>query len=160
MTTWTKIESEIIKDFETFANQVKNLAPQNSTYISKHNGKVVNYIFVEGKRVKTNSNRLYESINTKMSRQGNDLTLEVVAGEGINYYEKAVLHKNRKVAYHYSRTEYGSKRYEGSKVVNKENTNYLYYMNGVSFMQQFISKYNGKIYRVKGEIPKWQVKTY
>ena len=132
-----------------FLSNYKNLAPQNSNYISKDRGRLVDYIYVDNKKVRTNSNRLYQGVRSQVSKNGNTLTLSTLAGGNISYYEKAVLSPTRKVAYHYGRTEYGDVRYDSIEI-DKENTNYLYYLKGTGELYDFINKYNGKVFTVKG----------
>lgn len=159
MTTWSAIEQEIIADATTFATKVKYLAPQNSKYISIDRGKLVDYIYVDNKRVRTNTNRLFESIYmTRQYTKGADMLFQVVSKSGkVPYYHDAVLKKTRTVAQHYMRTEYGSTRYSNSVERQKENKNYLYYMKGVPFLQEFIGKWNGRTIRVSDDIGDFKV---
>ena len=60
--TWIDIQNELIQDFMKLTQTLKDLAPKNSTYQSRDNGKLVDYIYVDGKRTRSNTNNLYNSI--------------------------------------------------------------------------------------------------
>lgn len=152
--SWGNIEQEIIRDSKKFGIQIKELAPQNSTYISYDKGKLVDYIYVEGKRVRTNSNRLYENIyqTIQYTDKRNMLFQTVVNKSRVPYYNEAVLSKTRTVAYHYLRSEYGKLRYSKSIERVKENKNYMYYMKGIAFMESLINKWNGKVFTISNDI--------
>lgn len=151
---WANIETQLINDGRRFSEQIKNLAPQNSKYVSIDQGKIVDYIYVDGKRVRTNTNNLFQNVVFKQEGLNNDRIVmkTVVDTSVVPYYEKAVLSKTLTVAKHYRRTEYGSVRYGASIEYKKENRNYLYYMRGESLMQGLISKWNGKIIEVTDDI--------
>lgn len=143
---WHDVETQIINDGQRFSDRVKNLAPQNSKYVGRDNGRLVDYIYVEGQRVRSNSNTLYNNISyVQQGISGKELVLKTVVNSGaVPYYDEAVMQPNRTVAIHYGRQEYGSKRYSNSVELVKENRNYLYYMRGSVFMEELINKYNGK----------------
>lgn len=151
---WATIETQLINDGRRFSEEIKNLAPQNSKYVSIDNGKVVDYIYVDGRRVRTNTNNLYQNVVFKQEGLNNDrIVMKTVVDTGlVPYYEKAVLSKTLTVAKHYRRTEYGAKRYAVSIEYKKENRNYLYYMRGESLMRNLISKWNGKSIEVSDNI--------
>ena len=41
---WHDVETQIINDGQRFSDRVKNLAPQNSKYVGRDNGRLVDYI--------------------------------------------------------------------------------------------------------------------
>lgn len=151
---WANIETELVNDGRKFSEGVKNLAPQNSKYVSIDKGKVVDYIYVDGRRVRTNTNNLFQNVVFKQEGLNNDTIVmkTVVDTSVVPYYDKAVLSKTLTVAKHYRRTEYGSIRYGSSIEYQKENRNYLYYMRGESLMRELISKWNGKTIEVEDDI--------
>lgn len=148
--TWKDIEANIISDFNDFFIKLRDLAPYNSNYISVHEGKVVDYIFVGGKRVRTNSNKLFQNINkVEEITANNGKTLKVVVDtSNVPYYSRAVLEETRTVARHYGRTEYGDLRYGSSREYQKKNDNYLYYMKGQTYLAEFINKWNNTTFEV------------
>lgn len=151
---WVDIELKLKTDANNFGRKVKELAPKNSSYIGLDNGKLVDYIYVEGKRVRTNSNNLYNSINTtQVYGNGKSIITKVVVDSGkVPYYDAAVLKSTREVALHYGRTEYGSKRYGNSRIKIKQNRNYLYYMLGEQYMIEFMGKWNGRTIKIEDSI--------
>ena len=60
--TTQEIVDGILQNFTSVYNTIKALAPQNSQYRSYDNGKLVNYIYVDGKRTYTNTGNLHRSI--------------------------------------------------------------------------------------------------
>lgn len=147
------IENSIRMDMELFARKVKELAPQNSNYVGLSNYKVVDYIHVDGARVRTNSNNLYNSINMVETLRTNNRTIyQVVVVGDVPYYEQAVLSPEIEVAFHYGRTEYGSVRYSNSIVTRKTNRNYLYYIKGEVEMRALISKWNNQTFTTTEKI--------
>lgn len=150
---WKVIENELLKDMEYFTKKVKELAPKNSSYKSNFNGKLVDFIFVDNKKVKTNTNRLYESITFDYKTLGgkNIVAQTVVRGD-VPHYDKAVLSKVIHYARHYGRTEYGNVRYPNSVEHTKPNRNYLYYMKGEKYMQMVVNKWNGQTLKVRDKI--------
>ena len=154
-TKWANIENTIKRDLQDIYNHVKNLAPQNSKYVSVDNGKFVNYIYVDGKRTYTNTNTLYSSVKIKerASGSGKNMTSVVyVDSADVPYYEKAVLNPNIRYAKHYGRSEYGSRRYSNSVEMIKPNRNYLYYLGAKNYINSTIKKYNGRTYKISDSI--------
>lgn len=132
---------------------IQNLAPENSKYVSYDNGKLVNYIYVNNRKVTTNTGNLKSNVQLK-SMSGNnriDYTISV-DGSAVPYYERAVLSPTLTRARHYGRTEYGSKRYSKSVEQQVENRNYMYYMKALGEVQSIISGLNGSVYYVKDDI--------
>lgn len=156
ITSWGAIEGEIKRDLELIYRYIQGLAPQNSRYVGIDNGRVVDYIYVEGKRVRTNTNNLFSSVSMgeESLGSGKNLVSRVYVDSGrVPYYQKAVLSPTLKVAKHFGRTEYGSKRY-GSESVEKDvvNRNYLYYMKAEGYVANILGKYNGREYRITDSI--------
>lgn len=156
ITSWGAIEGEIKRDLELIYRHIKSLAPQNSRYVSVDRGRVVDYIYVDGKRVRTNTNNLFNSVSIgeRSSGNGKDLvSIVYVDGGRVPYYQKAVLSPTLRVAKHFGRTEYGSKRY-GSESVERDviNRNYLYYMKAEGYVSSVIGKYNGREYKISDSI--------
>ena len=145
--SWALLKTEILSDYLNFHNQIKSLAPQNSSYRSKEKGRLVDYIYVDGKRVRTNTNNLFNSITyIQEDYAGSNMIFKTVVDTSrVPYYDKAVLQPYLTVAFHYGRTEYGDTRYAESSTTLKENRNYLYYLKGQNLMTQLISKYNGRV---------------
>lgn len=155
-TTWSAIEGEIKRDLELIYRYIQSLAPQNSRYVSIDRGRVVDYIYVDGKRTRTNTNNLFNSVSIgeRSSGNGKDLvSIVYVDGGRVPYYQRAVLSPTLRVAKHFGRTEYGRKRY-GSESVEKDvvNRNYLYYMKAEGYVASIIGKYNGREYRITDSI--------
>lgn len=151
--TTEAIVNMISGDMLRIYNHIKDLAPQNSKYISIDNGKPVNYIYVNNKRVSTNTGNLHSSVSQVINYGSNKLVHQVfVDGSRVPYYERAVLSPRLSRAKHYGRTEYGNTRYQQSKEETVENRNYLYYMNALPFVKNIIQSYNGKKYYVSDNI--------
>lgn len=141
--TWENVEDLLMKEMQDFTFKIQALAPYKSSYMSDLRGELVPFIHVDGKRVRTNSNRLHDSITFKyVHTNGLDIVAQTVVSGSIPYYDDAVLKPTREVARHYGRTEYGSIRYADSKIKIKENKNFMYYMKGEHHMQDLISKWN------------------
>lgn len=149
------ILNEIFLDIH---EHIKSLAPQNSKYVSMYEKNLVDFIFVDGKRVYTNTGKLKNSIMFESSKD-----LYVTKSVGVPYYEKAVLRPTITVAYHYFRTEYGMKRYHAtseelakgeywreSVEYEKENRNYLYYMKAKDYIQHQLGTLSGTKFIIKG----------
>lgn len=147
------IDKAIRLDMERFSLNIKELAPKNSKYIGLSNYKIVDFIHVDGKRVRTNSNRLYESINMVVKSDTKNRTVYQVGSFGdLPYYDDAVLKQTIEVAYHFGRSEYGDIRYNGSKIVHRPNRNYLYYMKGINEMRSLIGKWNNQVIKTEESI--------
>ena len=149
-----QIMLEIEQDARKLTNIIKGHAPRNSRYQSNDNGRLVDYIYVEGKRVRSNTNRLYESITFRNENLGtNQTTFSTVVQGDIPYYEEAVLTPTIRYARHFGRSEYGSIRYGSNSIeYDKPNRNYLFYMKAESAMLDIVSKWNGKVYHSKESI--------
>ena len=155
---------KLLKDFTSIYKYVKELAPQNSSYIGLDNFKPSNYIFVNNKRVYTNSGKLKNSVIESVTKKGVNIVHEIyVPASSIDYYEKAVLSPTLTRTKHFGRIDYGTVRYyggqkwyENSRDEVVENRNYLYYMKGESFARSVINKYNGMKIYVEDDIRRWQ----
>lgn len=151
--TWIDIQNELIQDFMKLTQTLKDLAPKNSTYQSRDNGKLVDYIYVDGKRTRSNTNNLYNSIGFDIEFVGNDIVSRTVVSGSVPYYDKAVLKPTLTVATHHGRVEYGNDRYPTSIVGEVINRNYLYYMfQGEIEMLGLKSKWDGKTFKVESSI--------
>ena len=150
---WEDIQVELIQDFMTLTRTLKELAPKDSSYQSKDNGKLVDYIYVDGKKTRTNTNTLYNSINFDLEFVGKDIVSRTVVKGDVPYYEKAVLRPTLTVAHHYGRVEYGTKRYPTSIVGEVINKNYKYYVyQGELEMLGLKSKWDGRTFKVENGI--------
>lgn len=151
---YINLETSLLNDTRKFHEDVKKLAPQNSTYIGKDNGKVVDYIYVDGKRVRSNTNNLYNSILQRIEgSSGKNMTIKTyVDTSQVPYYDRAVLSPTLLVAGHYGRVDYGNKRYVGSVEFTKENRNHLYYLEGQESLRNFINKWNGLVVEIEDSL--------
>lgn len=152
--TWNDIELELKADLETLTKSLKELAPKDSTYTGLYNYRKSDFIFVEGKRVYTNTNSLYNSItyDLKTTSGKNLIATTKVVGD-IPYYDKVVNEPFITVALHYGRSEYGSIRYPSSEIYQKENRNYNYYVEqGLIEMLGLSLEWNGRTFNVKDKI--------
>lgn len=141
---WEVIEGRILDDMEDFTRLIQSMAPKNSVYVSKDRGKVVDYIYVDGKRVRSNTNTLFNSIVFSYNNtNGKDIIAQTKVQGNIPYYERAVLSQRLDVASHYGRIEYGSQRYADSEEFSVLNRNYMYYMEGEHLMRALVNKWNG-----------------
>lgn len=141
---WEQLESIILLEMRNFTNSLKELAPYNSQYRGLLNYQPVNFIHVDGKRVRTNTNTLRNSINFRYTKTGNNIVAQTYVAGNLPYYDKVVNSPTITYAIHYGRTEYGSLRYSNSKEITKANRNYQYYVRtGESLMRNLVGKYNG-----------------
>lgn len=156
--TTDDLVNELRSKFNTIHSELKALAPYNTSYQSNMNGKLVPFIFVNGRRVYGNTNTLYNSVEHSIVEEGNNLTSRVyVDSSKVPYYEKAVLSPTIQYARHYGRSEYGSVRYAKSVEKVKKNRNYLYYMNGaVTTVLPILAEYNGREIKVTDSINKYK----
>lgn len=153
--TTDQVIQEITNDIIFIYRKFKELAPHNSKYISNHRGKLVDYIFVNGKRVRTNTNNLFNNVFLRESPlgDGNGLSYRIfVNGGNVPYYNNVVNRPMIIYARHYGRSEYGNVRYSNSKEITKNNRNYKYYKDGNQYVMNLMTKYNGKSYKVTDSI--------
>ena len=154
--TVKEVEENILKDSRSALEKIRQLAPQNSRYKSYDRGKLVNYIYVDGRRVFTNSNNLFNSLKVETRNQPFSKVIELVVSENdVPYYREAVLERTRIVARHFGRTDYGKLRYGTSEMVVKGNRNYMYYDDGIQYVKDVIAKWDGKIINVTDSIGEW-----
>ena len=149
-----QIMLELENDARNLTRVIKGHAPRNSKYISNDNGRLVDYIYVDGKRVRSNTNRLYEAITfVSSSSATNETTFSTIVQGKIPYYEDAVLKPTLTYARHFGRSEYGSLRYgANSREITKPNRNYLFHMKAESTLSDIINKWNGKVFHTKESI--------
>lgn len=154
--TTEQVIQEITNDILFIYRKFKGLAPQNSEYMSNHRGKLVDYIFVNGKRVRTNTNNLFNNVFLRESPLGDGKGLRysvVVNGGNVPYYNNVVNRPMIIYARHYGRSEYGDVRYTNISVEKtKKNRNYKYYKDGNQYVMNLMTKYNGKTYKVTDSI--------
>lgn len=153
--SWGAIERELFNDIWDIHLAIKDLAPQNSKYTSRHRGKTVNYIFVDNVKTYTNTNNLFNSVQLKerSSSNSHDKTYVTFVSSGkVPYYEKAVLRPTLPIAYHSAKIEYGKYRVQSSWEEEIENRNYMYYMKAQGRVKNMISKWDGKVFKVKESI--------
>ena len=154
--TVKEVEENILKDSRSALEKIRQLAPQNSRYKSYDRGKLVNYIYVDGRRVFTNSNNLFNSLKVETRNQPFSKVIELVVSENdVPYYREAVLERTRIVARHCRRTDYGKLRYGTSEMVVKGNRNYMYYDDGIQYVKDVIAKWDGKKINVTDSIGEW-----
>lgn len=156
ITTQTVLD-ELNVSFNKIYAHLRDLAPYNTTYVGIDNYKQVDYIFVENKRVRGNTNTLRNSVVQSQELLGKaQLTHKVsVSSASVPYYEKAVLSNTLTRAKHYGRLEYGNVRYANSTIEIVTNRNFEYYMQGLSFVQGEIRQYNNRKYHVSDDIKEW-----
>lgn len=153
--TTEQVIQEITNDILFIYRKFKSLAPQNSEYMSNHMGKLVDYIFVNGKRVRTNTNNLFNNVFLRESPLGDGKGLRYsvfVNGGNVPYYNNVVNNPTITYARHYGRSEYGSVRYSNSVEKTKKNRNYKYYKDGNQYVMNLMTKYHGKNYKVTDSI--------
>ena len=161
--TTNGVLAEISLSLNSIHQHLKSLAPSNSKYTGIDAFKKVDYIFVNNKRVHTNTGRLKNSVMARDKTKGASLVHEVyVSGASVPYYAKAVLRPTLTRAYHYGRLEYGETRYTSnvrwkqSLVEEVNNRNYMYFQKGADFIRTELMKYNGRKIYVSDDIGRWQ----
>lgn len=151
--TWNDLNIKMIGHLMEMSSRIKELAPKDSKYVSNDNGKLVDYIYVDGKRTRTNSNTLYNSIQFDLEYNGKNMIAKTVVKGDIPYYEKVVDRRTITVARHYRRSEYGSVRYGSSVIFEKDNRNYNYYVAGAKHeARRFRRRWNGKTFKITDNI--------
>ena len=162
-TTTESVLAELMFTLHTIHKTLKELAPINSKYSGIDNFKKVNYIFVNNKKVHTNSGNLKRAVVARENKKGINIVHDVyVSSASVPYYKKAVLSPTLTRARHYGRLEYGDIRYsnnirwKSSIVENVANRNYMYFQKGVGFIRSEIGIYNGKKIYVSDDIGRWQ----
>ena len=161
--TTNGVLAEISLSLNSIHQHLKSLAPSNSKYTGIDAFKKVDYIFVNNKRVHTNTGRLKNSVMARDKTKGASLVHEVyVSGASVPYYAKAVLKPTLTRAMHYGRLEYGETRYTSnvrwkqSLVQEVDNRNYMYFKKGADFIRTELMKYNGRKIYVSDDIGRWQ----
>ena len=161
--TTNGVLAEISLSLNSIHQHLKSLAPSNSKYTGIDAFKKVDYIFVNNKRVHTNTGRLKNSVMARDKTKGASLVHEVyVSGASVPYYAKAVLKPTITRARHYGRLEYGETRYTSdvrwkhSLVEEVDNRNYMYFQKGAAFMRTELMKYNNRKIYVSDDIGRWQ----
>lgn len=161
--TTSGVLAELSLSLNLIHQYLKGLAPQNSKYVGLDNFKRADYIFVNNKKVFTNTNKLYNSVVARDRFKGTTLVHDVyVSSASVPYYRKAVLSPTLTRARHYGRLEYGETRYsnsvswKNSLVEEVPNRNYLYYEKAIPFIKAEIGKYNNKKIVVSDDIGVWQ----
>lgn len=153
---WADIERNIRLDIETIHKEIKELAPQNSTYTELYRGRMVDFIIVGGNRVYSNTNNLYNSVMLRVENSGNDIIATTFVDETrVPYYSRAVLLEYFNVIKKRSYTEYDEMGYFNPRSDEwklKENRNYLYYMKAVPMVRATLSKWNGTTFRITDKI--------
>lgn len=153
---WKDIEFELGWDIMQAHEELKELAPQNSKYVSYHRGQLADYIFVDNIKTYTNTNHLFNSISYKETQLSGKsfIATTYVDGNTVPYYQEAVLSPILKYARQHGKTEYGSFRHSPQYVDEreKENRNYMYYMRGSYIFRTRLGGWNNRIYRVKDSI--------
>ena len=151
--TTQEVVDYILQDFNGVYKAIKNLAPQNSKYRSYDRGKLVNYIYVDGRRTYSNTNKLFNSVVNTIVQDGNTIISKIYVDKSkVPYYEKAVLQPTITYAKHFGRSEYGKIRYGQSRLITKKNRNYLYYMKGALEVSSVIGSWNGSVINVTDNI--------
>lgn len=155
--TTQEIVDGILSNFTDVYQFIRNLAPQNSKYRSYDGGKLVNYIYVNGRRTYSNTGNLHRSVVNSIVNDGNVITSKIyVDKSAVPYYEKAVLSPTITYAKHFGRSEYGQVRYGSSRLVTKKNRNYLYYMKGALEASSVIGAWNGLTFNVTDSIENYK----
>ena len=91
-TTTSGVLAELGLSLNLIHQYIKGLAPQNSKYVGLDNFKKADYIFVNNKKVFTNTNKLYNSVVARDRFKGTTLVHDVyVSSASVPYYKKAVL---------------------------------------------------------------------
>lgn len=153
----------LLKDFGTIYDYMKNLAPENSSYIGLYNFKKVDFIFVNNKRVYTNTGTLKNSVMQSVKDNGGSIVYDIYVPDSlVPYYDRAVLSKTLTRARHYGRIDYGTVRYTNvdrwkeSFEEEVDNRNYLYYMKAEGYVNSIISKYANQKFYVEDDITRWK----
>lgn len=161
--TTDSVLAELSISLSNIHKHLESLAPENSSYVGLDNFKKSDYIYVNNKRVYTNSGKLKRSIATKTNMKGTTMVHDVyVSSSNVPYYNRAVLSPTLTRVVHYGRIEYGNTRYynevswKSSKESVVPNRNYLYYQKGIDYIRAELGKYNGRKIEVSDDIGRWK----
>lgn len=157
---YSEVERMLLQDIRTAHEKLKNLAPQDSEYVSDYRGKLVDFIFVDNVKTYTNTNHLFNSIEYRERRSisanyKHDIEVTTaVSSSVVPYYNRAVLSPTLLAARQYGKSEYGSYRVDPRYVdeFEKDNRNYMYYMRGEYIYRDLKSRWDGKRFEVEDSI--------
>lgn len=147
---------KIKRSFVDIHRALQEQAPKDSTYRGIHNWRPVDFIFVQGIRTRTNTNKLFSSVRrTSLTRNKNIIDRVYVLDTEVPYYQKAVLSPMLERYWHpkFGRFDYGL-RYSDSRESPVKNRNYMYYMRAKPKVEQIVKSYSGE-YRVSDSIEEW-----